>query len=323
MQPLLIIYTGGTIGMQPSSDGYKACEGIQSLIENNLSERALAKIRPYHVHEFDHLIDSSNAQPKDWTQIAQCIIDNYANYSGFIVLHGTDTMAYTAAALHHLLGTAIKPVIVTGSQIPLCEPRSDGASNLLEAALFARSNQLSQVAVSFAGKLLAGYSAKKVHSSALAAFDSLNAPLLARANIQLEFSTNTKAKSHTSTSIATAIKAFKLPDLTGKNVAVLYLYPGISNVQIEAAFNHQASKAVVMLSFGAGNPPDQNTCLMSALKKAQRNKLAVVNMTQCYSGAVSQGTYAVGSALTKLGVISAENRTLEDVVTDLYINTQT
>jgi len=314
-QPLLIIYTGGTIGMQPSSEGYQASEGIEALIESNLSNQAIEQLKPYHVHEFDRLIDSSNAQPKDWLEIAQCISDNYAKYAGFIVLHGTDTMAYTAAALHHMLGTNIKPVIVTGSQIPLCEPRSDGASNLTEAALFARSQQLSQVALSFAGKLLAGNCAKKIHSSALAAFDSLNAPLLARAAIKLEF-----AKRSTPQETTLATKIFKLDDFTAKNVAVLYLYPGISNTQIKAAFDQSTSKAVVMLSFGAGNPPDQNNTLMSALRKAQQLNMPVFNMTQCYSGAVSQGTYAVGSALNDLGVISAENRTLEDVVTDLYIN---
>jgi len=314
-QPLLIIYTGGTIGMQSSTVGYQASQGIEALIESNLSNQAIEQLKPYHVHEFDRLIDSSNAQPKDWLEIAQCISENYANYAGFIVLHGTDTMAYTAAALHHMLGTSIKPVIVTGSQIPLCEPRSDGASNLTEAALFARSKQLSQVALSFAGKLLAGNCAKKIHSSALAAFDSLNAPLLARAAIKLEF-----AKRSTPQETTLATKIFKLDDFTAKNVAVLYLYPGISNTQIEAAFDQSTSKAVVMLSFGAGNPPDQNNTLMSALRKAQQLNMPVFNMTQCYSGAVSQGTYAVGSALNDLGVISAKNRTLEDVVTDLYIN---
>jgi len=316
-QPLLIIYTGGTIGMQSSSVGYQASEGIQALIESNLSNQAIDQLKPYRVHEFDHLIDSSNAQPKDWLEIAQCISNNYANYAGFIVLHGTDTMAYTAAALHHMLGTNIKPVIVTGSQIPLCKPRSDGASNLTEAALFARSKQLSQVALSFAGKLLAGNCAKKVHSSALTAFDSLNAPLLAHAAINLEF-TNQSTPQPQETALA--IKTFKLANFTAKNVAVLYLYPGISNTQVEAAFNQTVSKAVVMLSFGAGNPPDQNNTLMGALKKAQQINMPVYNMTQCYSGSVSQGTYAVGSALNDLGVISAENRTLEDVVTDLYIN---
>jgi len=318
-QPLLIIYTGGTIGMQPSSAGYQASEGIQALIESNLSNQAIEQLSPYQVHEFDHLIDSSNAQPNDWLKIAQCVSDNYADYAGFIVLHGTDTMAYTAAALHHMLGTNIKPVIVTGSQIPLCEPRSDGASNLTEAALFARSKQLSQVALSFAGKLLAGNSAKKIHTSALAAFDSLNTPLLARAAINLEFADQSKPLQPENT---LTTQTFKLTDFTAKNVAVLYLYPGISNTQIEAAFDQNASKAVVMLSFGAGNPPDQNNALMSALKKAQQTNMPVFNMTQCYSGAVSQGTYAVGSALNDLGVISAENRTLEDVVTDLYINVE-
>ena len=314
MQPILIIYTGGTIGMRTSSEGYQPCDGIQTLIESSLSMAAFAELQPYQVHEFDNLIDSSNALPSNWLEIAQCIKDHYQQYSAFIVLHGTDTMAYTAAALHHLLGENIKPVIVTGSQIPMCEARSDASSNLLEAALFARSGKVAQVCISFAGKLLAGNSAKKVHTSAMAAFDSLNRPPLALANIALDFSQNTVTMSNAKTD-----KSFEFPSLQEKSVAVIFLYPGINDSVINAAFLDSQTTAVVMLSYGAGNPPDQNLCLIKALESAQQRNIPVINITQCYSGSVSQGTYAVGSVLNKFGVISAGNRTLEDVVTSLYI----
>ena len=314
MQPLLIIYTGGTIGMRTSSIGYLPGEGMQALIEETLPAVALAQLQPYQVIEFEHLIDSSNAQPYHWLEIAQCINQNYAHYSGFIVLHGTDTMAYTAAALHHLLGKNIKPVIVTGSQIPMCEARSDAANNLLEAALFARSGRVSQVCLSFAGKLLSGSSAKKVHCSAMSAFDSPNHAPLARAKIRLIFTDQTQPSSKPPS------KTFNLPSLDDKTVSVLYLYPGISDAMINAAFLGQDIKAVVMLTYGAGNPPGENPCLISALEHAQQHNITVINMTQCYAGAVSQGTYAVGGRLDELGVISALDRTLEDVVSDLYIN---
>ena len=313
-QPLLIIYTGGTIGMQNSDQGYAPCAGIERLIENTLSAKALEQLHPFDVLEFDTLIDSSNAQPSDWLSIAQCIDKHYSQYAGFIVLHGTDTMAYTAAALHHMLGSVIKPLIVTGSQIPMFEARSDAAGNLLDAALFARSRQVTQVCLSFGGKLLAGNSAKKIHTSALAAFDSPNAPGLATAGIELSFC---KALHNSDT---THDRHFKLSLLPEYSVAVLLLYPGMSKESITGVFSNPNTQAVVMLSYGAGNPPDQNLDLIEALQRARENNILLFNMTQCHSGAVPQGNYAVGSVLDKLGVISAQDRTLEDLVTDLYVN---
>ncbi|MEH6442577.1 MAG: asparaginase [Oceanospirillaceae bacterium] len=318
MQPILIIYTGGTIGMQPSEQGYLPCEGIQALITDSLNARQYALLAPFTVHEFEHLIDSSNAQPSDWLKIAACIVENYQDFSAFIVLHGTDTMAYTAAALHHILGYCIKPVIVTGSQIPLCEARNDAITNLLDAALFARNAKPHQVSLCFAGKLLAANAATKVHSSALAAFDSPNKAPLAIANIQLELSNCNNTSSLQTIDFCN----FKLPSITANSVAVLFLYPGISNQVIDATLLNKASKAVVMLSYGAGNPPDQNQYLITALRDAKRRGVVVINKTQCHTGAVAQGSYAVGSILNEVGVISAQDRTLEDLITDLYINLQ-
>jgi L-asparaginase len=311
---LLIIYTGGTIGMQNSAEGYKPSAGIQALIENALSTKALQQLQPFKVLEFDHLIDSSNAQPNDWLSIGQCIDKHYQQYAGFIVLHGTDTMAYTAAALHHMLGSNIKPVIVTGSQIPMHEARSDASNNILEAALVARSKKVRQVCLSFSGRLLAGNSAKKVHTSALAAFDSPNRPALATTGIKLNFCKETQ---HNDQAINSQ---FNFSLMQANSVAVLMLYPGISKESIEGVFSNQNTKAVIMLSYGAGNPPDQNIDLINALRRAQKNNILLFNMTQCHLGAVSQGSYAVGSVLNKLGVISAQDRTLEDLVTDLYVN---
>ncbi|MFT5708406.1 MAG: L-asparaginase [Oceanospirillaceae bacterium] len=318
MLPILIIYTGGTIGMQPSEQGYLPSDGIQALIKDSLNAKQYAALAPFSVHEFEYLIDSSNAQPSDWLNIAECITENYRDFSAFIVLHGTDTMAYTASALHHILGDRIKPVIVTGSQIPLCEARSDAITNLLDAALFARNANTHQVSLSFAGKLLAAYSATKVNSSALAAFDSPNKTPMATANIQLELGDCNNESSLQTTDFCN----FNLPSITANSVAVLFLYPGISNEVIDATLLNKNSKAVVMLSYGAGNPPDQNQYLISALHEARKRGIVVVNKTQCHAGAVAQGSYAVGSILNELGVISAQDRTLEDLITDLYINFQ-
>ncbi|EPJ49774.1 MAG: hypothetical protein OFPI_22620 [Osedax symbiont Rs2] len=316
-QQLLIIYTGGTIGMLPSAEGYRPSAGIQQLINSCLGEKLLAQLQPFHCLEFEQLIDSSNAQPRDWLQIALRISENYQKYAGFIILHGTDTMAYTAAALGHMLGKNTKPIIVTGSQIPMSQPRSDALSNLIDAASFARSAQISQVCLYFGGKLFAADNVTKAHSSQLCAFDSPNGQPLARANIALDFY---QPQPESSLKKDKTQSGFQLQPLAHNAVAVLMLYPGISDAIIAAALLDKATKAVVMLSFGAGNLADCNRYLMQSLKEARSRGTVIVNMTQCYGGAVAQGAYAVGSTLNKLGVISAKSRTLEDVVTDLYIN---
>ena len=309
---ILIIYTGGTIGMQQSSQGYTPNAGIEALITQSFNQKNLDAIQPFDIIEFEQLIDSSNAQPSDWLKIANCINDNYDKYTGFIVLHGTDTMAYTACALHHIFGKNIKPIIVTGSQIPMCEIRSDGPSNLLDAIIYIRNSELAEVCISFAGDLLPAVSAKKVHTSALSAFKSVNKPALASADITL------RVEAHQINSDTK--KQFKLDTLSDNSVSVLLLYPGISKQAIDAVLLNEQTKAVIMLSFGAGNPPDANQDLISALKIARQRKTVILNMTQCHQGKVAQGCYAAGSILNELGVISAEDRTLEDALTDLYIN---
>lgn len=315
-KPILLIYTGGTIGMQPSEHGYQPSNGFEQLLTENLSQNSIQHLAPFDIIEFEKPIDSSNAKPDDWYSIATCISENYHQYSAFIVLHGTDTMAYTGAALTHLLGENIKPVIVTGSQIPLSQSRSDGTTNLQDAIAFCRDGKLAQVAICFGGKLLDAKTATKSHSSHFAAFDSPNHPPLATTGIDLTYNQALLKP-------ASALKqSMTLPANQPKNnrVEILHLHPCISDAVIEATLNAPEIQAVILLSYGAGNPPDENQALMSALRTAKARGVVVFNKSQCYAGAVAQGSYAVGSALAKLGVISAGKRTLEDLVTDLHFN---
>ncbi len=305
--------------MKPSESGFAASNGFQQLLNQQLSQSQSQQLASSTILEFEQPIDSSNATAEDWYKIANCINDNYQQYSAFIVLHGTDTMAYSAAALHHLLGRNIKPVIFTGSQIPLSQPDSDGQDNLLSAVAFAKQSQLSQVAIYFNGKLLSAISATKVHSSDFSAFDSPNHQPLASINKDSNEITFIHQPSNADTELSGNFKLVDSAKVTDK-VAVLFLHPCISNQVIEATFNNPKTKAVVMLSYGAGNPPDQNTCLLNALKTARERGVVILNKSQCFQGSVAQGNYAVGSALNTLGVISAQERTLEDLVTDLYIN---
>ena len=149
---ILIIYTGGTIGMQPSDSGFTASKGFEQLLKDHLSENQYAQLENSTILELDQPIDSSNATPNDWYKIAKCIANNYQTYTAFIVLHGTDTMAYSACALHYLLGCNIKPVVFSGSQIPLSQAASDAHKNITDAVAFAKHSQLNQVAISFNGK---------------------------------------------------------------------------------------------------------------------------------------------------------------------------
>ncbi|MGB1239731.1 MAG: asparaginase [Pseudomonadales bacterium] len=310
MSAVLIIYTGGTIGMQPSSDGFSPAGNFDALIEKHMSTSEQHTLAPYQLLEFEHLIDSSNSQPHHWREIAQCILDNYDHYCGFVILHGTDTMAYTAAALDHMLAGCAKNIVVTGSQIPMAQPRSDGPANLLGAVLAARSKPLYQASLYFDNKLMRARSASKVHSSAFAAFDSPNAPLLAHSGIDICQLTHPEPRAAN----------FNCELEPAGSVDVLLLYPGISDSAICGVLDNPNLKAAVLLSFGAGNLADHNTVLMEKIAQARARGVVIINKTQCHQGAVAQGNYAVSSQLGKLGVISAEQRTLEDVVTDLYVN---
>ena len=308
---LLMIYTGGTIGMQHSEDGFSAAGGFAELLQSKLSSDQLEQLGSYQVLELERPIDSSNAQPQDWLTLATIIQQQYHSYAGFIVVHGTDTMAYSAAALHHMLPALDKPVILTGSQIPLICQRSDGLGNLIDAACYARSGKINQVALCFNHLLFAGHQCSKVHSSDFQAFNSPNAQPLASGAIQLQFN-------HSQLRPAAAVE-FNLPTKPLNQVAVLYLHPGISDTVIEASLNPEKIQAAIIYSFGAGNLADANPVLMSALEKAASNGVKLINRTQCHQGSTAQGDYAVSQRLNQLGVINGENRTLEDLVTELTL----
>jgi L-asparaginase len=321
---ILIIYTGGTIGMQPSDNGFAASKGFEQLLKDYLSEHQYSQLASSTILELDQPIDSSNATPADWYKIANCIADNYHNHSAFIVLHGTDTMAYSASAAHHLLGTNIKPVIFSGSQVPLSQPSSDAQQNILDAVAFAKQTHLNQVSICFNSKLLSAFSATKVHSSEFSAFNSPNTQEIAFIDNNTQEITFTQNNKQANTATIQSLSPVIINKLKNKSaidkVGVLLLHPCISDQVIKATFDNPNTQAIVMLTYGAGNPPDQNDFLLETLKQARHRGVVVLNKSQCFQGSVAQGNYAVGSALNKLGVISAQDRTLEDLVTDLYIN---
>ncbi|MGB0859437.1 MAG: asparaginase, partial [Pseudoalteromonas spongiae] len=226
----------------------------------------------------------------------------------FVVLHGTDTMAYTASALSFMLENLTKPVIVTGSQIPLSQLRSDGQVNLLNAMYLAANYPIGEVSLYFNNQLYRGNRATKMHADGFAAFGSPNMSPLAKVGINIEL-----VAGQLSPSLNNKLDVTKI---TPQQIAVLHLYPGIS-VDLIKSMMTDSLKALVLLSFGVGNAP-QNPEMLELFSSATQAGLVIINLTQCIQGSVNMGGYATGNALLNAGVISGYDMTLEACLTKLH-----
>jgi len=256
---IYIAYTGGTIGMKPSDQGYVPAAGFLSDTLKNMPEFHRAEMPLFTLHEYDNLIDSSDMDPSDWQRIADDIANNYDAYDGFIILHGTDTMAYTASALSFMLEDLSKPVIVTGSQIPLAELRSDGQVNLLNALYVAANYPIAEVGLFFNNRLLRGNRSRKVDADGFSAFDSPNFPPLLEAGINIRVKAAQLATSSSNTLTVSNVKA--------QPIGMVSLYPGIAPEVIKNTLQ-QPVNALILLSYGVGNAP-QNPELIAQLKCAR------------------------------------------------------
>lgn len=247
--------------------------------------------------------------PADWQLIADDIAANYDKYDGFVILHGTDTMAYTASALSFMFENLGKPVIVTGSQIPLADLRSDGQANLLNALHVAANYPINEVTLFFNNRLMRGNRSRKSHADGFSAFSSPNLPPLLEAGINIELSTNVKVDEKPS-------GEFKVNPITPQPIGVITMYPGISHEVIRNTLL-QPVNAMILLTFGVGNAP-QNPELLAQLKAASERGVIVVNLTQCLAGKVNMGGYATGCALADAGVISGYDMTPEAALAKLH-----
>lgn len=305
---IYIAYTGGTIGMKPSSQGYIPVAGFLSDTLAKMPEFHRAEMPAFTLHEYDNLIDSSDMNPADWQRIADDIAENYHKYDGFIILHGTDTMAYTASALSFMLENLAKPVIVTGSQIPLAELRSDGQVNLLNALYVAANYPIAEVSLFFNNKLLRGNRSRKVDADGFDAFDSPNfSPLLeAGINIRLRSGTLTTPNN----------EVLQVSKVSAQPIGLVSLYPGISADVIKNTLM-QPVNALILLSYGVGNAP-QHKALLDQLAYAAEREIVVLNCTQCMRGKVNMGGYATGHALQEAGVVSGSDMTPEAALAKLH-----
>jgi len=309
---IYIAYTGGTIGMKASCNGYVPAKGHLTQAIKNTPDFNRDEMPEFTINEYHPLIDSSNMAPSDWQRIADDIKANYHDYDGFIVLHGTDTMAFTSSALSFMFEDLSKPVIVTGSQIPFSQLRSDGQINLLNSLFIASNYPINEVGLYFNNNLFRGNRAIKAYADGFNAFDSPNMQPLLEAGINIKVNAGKVEREMETLSH----KNMTLKQITPQPIGVVHLYPGISSELIENVLK-QPVKALILRSYGVGNAP-QDTKLLQCLEHARRQEIVVVNCSQCIKGTVNMEGYATGAALEKCGVISGADMTLEAALTKLH-----
>ncbi len=305
-----IAYTGGTIGMKRTRAGYLPASGYLQEQMDEMPELRHPSMPLFHVHEYKPLLDSSNMTPKEWVAIARDIGGHYDDYDGFVVLHGTDTMAYTASALPFMLHGLGKPVIVSGSQIPLCEVRNDGRENLITSLLIAANYDIPEVCLYFGGRLLRGCRAVKVSADGFAAFASPNVAPLGTVGIDIDINWDLVRKLR-------GRQKMRVEELASPVVSALRLFPGISPELVRNVLRPPL-QGLVLEAYGVGNGPDHDTAFLAALSDATSRGVVIVDCTQCLEGTVDLAEYAAGSALARAGVISGFDMTAEAALAKLY-----
>lgn len=303
-----MIHTGGTIGMTRTTQGYAPLRGYLPQAIKEIRELASSQVPLFDLLEYDPLLDSSNIAVEHWVKLARDIQTRYDDYDGFVVLHGTDTMAYTASALSFLLEGLSKPVIVTGSQIPLFEIRNDARDNLITALILASyGNRIPEVCLYFGNKLFRGNRATKISSDELLAFDSPNFPPLAEVGVEIDLNEAFLRKKG---------KALHVSGFASPQIAVLKVFPGIQFEVFENILTDNLG-GIVLEAFGSGNIPESDS-LLRILNKAHYNGTVIVVCTQCLRGAAVLGQYEASSTLSRAGAVSGFDMTVEAAVTKLY-----
>jgi len=309
---VLLIYTGGTIGMMQDARTGELRPFDFKHLSQQIPELKKFDVEP-SVISFDKPIDSSDMQPSVYVKLAGLIEKNYNKYDGFVILHGSDTMSFTASALSFMLENLGKPVILTGSQLPIGTIRTDGKENLITAVEIAGAIKngkplVPEVCIYFEYQLYRGNRTHKFNAEHFQAFQSANYPVLAEAGVHLKYNaaaiarpTNKKLIVHTS---------------LDAGIAVLKIFPGITEGAVKAILGTKGLKGLIIETFGAGNAPKQEW-LLQALKKAIEKGMIIYNITQCNAGSVEQGKYETSAGLKKIGVVSGGDITFAAAVTKM------
>ncbi|WP_432672904.1 asparaginase [Flavobacterium sp. SM2513] len=310
---ILLIYTGGTIGMMKDFEtgalkAFNFSKLLQRIPELKQLDCEIETI------SFDNPIDSSNISPEMWNLIATMIEENYLTYDGFVVLHGSDTMSYSASALSFMLENLAKPIVFTGSQLPIGDLRTDAKENLITAiqiaSLQAKNKPVIQeVCLYFEYKLYRGNRTTKINAEHFNAFTSPNYPALAESGVHLKIEKGLFLKKKSS-------KDLLVHKNLDNNVFVLKLFPGINEAVMNAIIHIPNLKGIVLETYGAGNAPTEDWFL-NALREAVNKGIHIVNVTQCSGGSVNMGQYETSTALKTIGIISGKDITTEAAITKL------
>jgi L-asparaginase len=310
---ILLIYTGGTIGMMKDFEtGALKAFNFRKLLQRIPELKQLEC--DIETVSFETPIDSSNMSPEKWTEIAAIIEDNYARFDGFVVLHGSDTMSYSASALSFMLENLSKPVIFTGSQLPIGDLRTDAKENLITAIQIASLRQynkpiINEVCLYFEYKLYRGNRTTKINAENFNAFISPNYPTLIESGVLL--------KTYPELFLPkTRVKKLRIHKNLDTRVAIIKIFPGISEAFLEAILGIPQLKGIVLETYGAGNAPTEEWFL-TLLKKGINRGLQIVNVTQCSIGSVTMGKYETSTAMKEIGVISGKDITTEAAITKL------
>ena len=310
---ILLIYTGGTIGMRKDFDSgalkaFNFSKLSQSIPELKQLDCDIETI------SFENPIDSSNMKPDKWAKIATIIEDNYALFDGFVVLHGSDTMSYSASVLSFMLENLAKPVIFTGSQLPIGDLRTDAKENLITAIQIAslKENEkpiIGEVCLYFEYKLYRGNRTTKINAEHFKAFTSPNYPALVESGVHLKLNSDLFLPMQKD-------QKLKVHKNLNNNVAIIKMFPGISEAVLSAIFNIASLRGIVLETYGAGNALTEDWFL-NLLNQAIVNGLHIVNVTQCSGGSVNMGQYETSTAMKEIGVISGKDITTEAAITKL------
>lgn len=299
---ILIINTGGTISSIKTQRGYEPAPGYVASALQQIPLLKHADMPAYVIKEYQPLLDSSNMTVSDWNRIAKDIADEYRNYDGFIVFHGTDTMAYTASALSFMLENLGKPVIITGSQIPLSEVRNDAIDNIATSLWLCAHQPIHEVCIYFNQSLLRGNRTQKINSEGFNAFDSPNYPHLATVGIDI--------KVHQHLLLKPVQKPFHLQTIEPQFIANFRLFPGFAS-DVLAYILNQSLRGLILETYGAGNAQNNDPRFLKLLQDACARGVIIINCTQCQQGTVEMSQYATGHTLKQAGLISGHDMTPE------------
>ncbi|ELP90845.1 L-asparaginase, putative [Entamoeba invadens IP1] len=304
---VLMVYSGGTIGMKKGDKGWEPQAGYLESLMQQMPQFQSETLPYYDIIELNPLLDSSAMTPKDWVRMAVVVNENYDKYDGFIVLHGTDTLAYTASVLGFFFENLNKTIVVTGAQTPLCEPYSDATNNLISALKTAGDLEIPEVVVTFGGHLYRGNRVQKLRANSYEGFDSANYPVLGMFGAETIIDWP-----HIRGNPMDPMRF--IPTVTD-GIIVIYLHPGITSTYISAVLNNNV-RGVILAAFGAGNGPDKEEFL-KPMREAINRGVVIVDVTQCHMGRVDLDDYAAANGYKSIGIIGGGDMTIEAAFTKL------